>query len=394
MTYQRFIYKYLRAAPARTGSTIMAIALCVFLVCTLQAVLSAVRFGLRSVSATRLVTRSAMGLTSSMPTTYKAKIAAVPGVVKVAVTTFFMGFRGTNADWGNYFPNYAVDDDYFAMHPELIVSPEQMASFLAERRGCLVGAATAKKMGWRVGDRFQLESIIPPYKRPGGPFEFTISGIYTTDARRFPGSDPTMMLFHFKYLEDGMGKAVNTKTFSVSIADGEAAGTVGQAIDRLFENSERPTRTETEAAFQAGFLSMAGNLAFLLNAIGLMVSFAILLVSANTMSMAIRERRSVVAVLKTLGFRSATVMGLVIGESIAIAMVGGVVGVLMALFAVHATPRLPLVGGVFAQAPEAGFSPWVALIGLAVALVLGVLAGFVPALGAFRARITDMLRSV
>jgi putative ABC transport system permease protein len=202
------------------------------------------------------------------------------------------------------------------------------------------------------------------------------------------------MFFHYKYLEDGIGKPVGTKTFSVAVSDGARAGEIGRAIDQAFEGGERPTRTETEAAFQAGFLSMAGNLATLLNSIGFIVALTILLVTANTMSMAIRERRTEIAVLKTLGFSGTTVMAMVISEALLIGALGGAVGLGLSVLAIRSMPRLPIVGAVFAQAPDFGLSASVAALGLGLALVLGFVAGLVPATNALRARTVTMLRAV
>lgn len=393
MNLARITRRHLQSAWIRSASTMLAVSLCVFLICTLQTVLQAVQWGLRSGGSTRLITRAAMGLTSSIPTTYKARIAAVPGVTGIAAVTFFMGFRGATPDWGSYFPNYAIDDDYLGLHPEFVVPPDQLKAWAGNRRGCIIGPALVRKMGWKIGDRFQLESIIPPYKSGRGPFEFIVEAIYSVDPRS-PGTDQSTMFFHFKYLEDGVGKTVNTKTFSIAIAAAEQAAPIGQAIDALFESSERPTRTETEAAFQAGFLSMAGNLATLLNGLGLIISLTVLLIVANTMSMSIRERRGEVAVLKTLGFRSGTVMRLILGESIGISLAGGAIGIGLSALIVRLMPQLPIVGGVFTQAPDFGLSTIVVVIGFVVALLVGLLAGLVPAISAYRARISESLRAI
>lgn len=393
MGYLRFIYKHLHANRLRSFSTIIALSLCIFLVTTLRTVVAAVQWGLQSGSSSRLVVRSALGLTSSMPQTYKSRIATVPGVKGVSASTFFMGFQGSKPDWGSYFPNYAVDDDYFSLHPEIIVPPDQLEAYMRERRGAIIGEETAKKFNWKIGDVFHLESIIPPYRRPAGAFDFVVSGIYTSDDVRYPGTDRSMMFFHFKYLDDGIGQPVRTKTFSVALADPSQSGSVSTTIDQMFEGSEQPTRTETEAAFQAGLLSMAGNLALLLNSIGFVVAFTILLVTANTMSMAVRERRTEIAVLKTLGFTSSKVMAMIISEALLIGALGAGLGLVASFFAIRAMPKLPLVGGVFSQAPDFDLMLPMAQ-GMAAGLLLGFLAGFIPAIIAFRARITTLLRTV
>ena len=174
---------------------------------------------------------------------------------------------------------------------------------MGDLQGAVIGRKLADKFGWKIGDRFFLESFIPPYRKRTGPFEFVVRGdLRRRHARSTRAPTPTLMFFHYKYLYEGTGRRVGAGTYTVEINDPEQAGAVSKAIDALFENSDAQTHTETEKAFAAGFISMAGNLALLLNGIGLAVCFTILLVTANTMSMAVRERRTEIAVLKTLGF--------------------------------------------------------------------------------------------
>jgi putative ABC transport system permease protein len=204
------------------------------------------------------------------------------------------------------------------------------------------------------------------------------------------------MYFHYKYLYEATGRRVRAGTYWVEIADPDQAGTVGKAIDTLFENSDAQTHTETEKAFQASFISMAGNLALLLHGIGLAVTFTILLVTANTMSMAVRERRTEIAVLKTLGFSGRMVMILVVAEALLLGLLGGTIGVGGSRAIMWVLGHVPALKGALAGVglSELRLQPLVAAMGFVVALVLGFAAGFVPALGAYRARITDMLRTV
>jgi putative ABC transport system permease protein len=204
------------------------------------------------------------------------------------------------------------------------------------------------------------------------------------------------MLFSRAYLYEATGRKLQAGVYYVEVADADKAGAVSGAIDDLFANSDAQTRTETEKAFTAGFVAMAGNLALLLNGIGIAVTFTILLVVANTMSIAVRERRTEIAVLKTLGFTSRQVMGLVVAESVLIGVMGGALGIgssqgLLWVFA-HAPGLRDALAG-FGLA-EMKLRPLVAGLGFANAVFLGFVAGFLPALAAYRARITDMLRTV
>jgi putative ABC transport system permease protein len=410
MKFLPYLLKHLRRNWFRTTLTVLAMAMCIFLFCTLQSVLVQINLLLDSTSAKRLVTRNSVSLVFDVPLAYGPRLLSVPGVEKVAISSWFGGSlpakkEGKDAaeggesttDWSNFFPNMAVEPEpYFAMYPEYQLPPEQYRAFLAEQRGAVIGRKLANKFGWKVGDRFFLESFIPPHRKADGPFEFVVSGIFDTDPAKYPGTDTNIMFFNFKYLYEATGRQLQAGTYVVEIEDPEKAGEVAAAIDRLFENSDSQTRTETEKAFAAGFISMAGNLALLLNGIGLAVTFTILLVVANTMSIAVRERRKEIGVLKTLGFTSGKVMGLIVAESLLIAVIGGALGILgsrgIMWFLTHAPGIKDALAGIGLS--ELTLQPVVAALGFSVAVVLGFAAGFVPALSAYRARITDMLRTV
>jgi putative ABC transport system permease protein len=313
-------------------------------------------------------------------------------VKDVFASNWFGGLR--HDDFKNFFPNLAVEaEPFLAMYPEYMLPEDQKQAWLQDMRGCIVGKKTADRFGWKIGSTFQLESFIPPY-RIGHPFEFVIRGIFDTDEKRFPGTDTTAMYFHWKYLYESTSQRVGVGIYTTLIDDPQRAGEISKKIDAIFANSERETHTETEAAFRASFISMAGNLALLLNGIGTAVAFTILLVTANTMSMAVRERRNEIAVLKTLGFSSGLVMTLILAEALLLGILGGGLGVFLSRGMIKALPSLPFIGDAVRGFPELGLSPQVAGLGFGVALFLGLAAGFVPAFLAYRARITEMLRQV
>jgi putative ABC transport system permease protein len=394
MKFLPYLLKHLRRNWVRTGSTVLAMAVCIFLFCTLQTVIEAVNWGLKSANASRVMTRNAVSLVYNLPVSYRARIQAVDGIKRVAATNWFFGFLGSTPDYKNFFANFAIDaEEYLAMYPEYILTPDEKKTFLEDRRGCIVGPDTAAKFGWKVGDTFQLESVIPPY-RVGQPFEFVIRGIYKVDDVKYPGTDGRIMFFHWKYLDEATSHRAGVGTYAVELDDPSKAAQVSKTIDALFENSDAQTKTETEAAFRAGFVSLAGNLALLLNGIGLAVTFTILLVTANTMSMAVRERRTEIAVLKTLGFGSGLVMSLILAEALLLGVLGGGVGVVLGQAMIKALIAAPYIGDVLRQFPNVGLSPRVAGLGFGISLLLGLAAGFVPALNAYRSKITDSLRTV
>jgi putative ABC transport system permease protein len=409
MKFVPFILKHLKRNWIRTGSTVFGMALCIFLFCTLQTVLYEINGLLEGTSANRLITRHGVSLVFNLPLSYAGRIESVPGVKGVATTAWFGGSLPTKkegkadegaeatTDWSNFFPNMAVDSaKYFPMYPEYQINPDEFRSYMGELKGAMIGRKLANKFGWKVGDRFFLESFIPPYRKSSGPFEFVVSGIFDTDPVKHPKTDTNIMYFHYKYLYEGTGQRIGAGTYTIEIHDPEQAGVVSKAVDNLFENSDAQTHTETEAAFAASFIAMAGNLALLLNTIGLAVIFTILLVTANTMSMAVRERRTEIAVLKTLGFGSAKVMGLIVAEAVFLGALGGGIGILASrgiIFLLTSTPGIKdMLAGMGLSSLTLPLP--VAALGFSVALLLGLLAGFVPAFNAYRSKITDMLRTV
>ena len=398
MKYLPYILKHLRKNWIRTASTIAAMALCMFLISVLQTALAAFYGGLDTASTERLITRHRIGITENVPVAYGPRIAAVPGVRRVAAFNWFGGTMGSSAsgqpDFKNFFPNFAVEaEPYLAMYPEYGLTDEEKTAFDREMRGAVIGPGLVEKHGWKVGSRFQLESFIPPY-RVGRPFEFVVTAIYRVDTARHPNHPRDIMLFHWRYLYESTNRRVGVGTYNVQIANPNQAAAVASAIDQTFENSDVQTKTETEAQFMASFLALVGDLALILNAVGLAVAFTILLVTANTMSMAIRERRSEIAVLKTLGFPSALVLTLILGEALVIGLAGGGAGVLMAYGLISNLSNIPGVGTMLSQFPPLAMPSALAAGMLGLGAVIGLVSGLAPAIGAYRSNITLMLRQV
>jgi putative ABC transport system permease protein len=397
-----FVLKHMRRNTIRTGSTVAAMALCILLFCTLQSALGRFNRVIDSRSPRRLVTRNAVTFMIPVPPSFGPRILKVPGVRRVAIMNPFGGVLparkegkdslGGATDWSNAFQNLAVDaEPYFAMNPEIAVAPDELGEFMKDIHGCMIGRQLAGRFGWKIGDHFFLESFVSGYRKRSGPFEFVIRGFIDADAR-YPDTETELMVFHFKYLSESLEGGAQATTFLVEIDDPGRAAEISSAIDALFENSNQPTLTENEKEFAADFMSMAGDLGVLINGIGLTVCFAILLVTANTMSMAVRERHTEIAVLKTLGFTGAEVMGLVVAEALMIGAAGGMAGVAgtagLLWMLDHAS------GGTWYGFAGMELSPLIAASSLGVALALGLAAGLMPAWGAYRARVTDMLRGV
>ncbi len=390
MRFLPFVLKHLRHNWVRTSSTVLAMVICIFLFCTLQTIVRAINWELRSANASRLVVRNAISLFYSLPLTYKDKVRAIPGVKNVATAGFWLLAFGDSADFFKH-PAYAIDPEaYLAIYPEYILAPEEKRAFVADRRGCVVGPDTAREFGWRKGDAIRLEDRTANLP----PFDFVVSGIYEVDDARHPGTDARILFFHHEYLEELSQHRVGAGFLVVEVDDPERAASVASAIDRSFEDSERQTHTATESAFRAGMVSMAGNLTRILQVIGVAVIFTILVVTANTMSMAVRQRRKEVAVLKTLGFGSGLIMALILGEALVLGVLGGGFGIALGHVTIRALKNLPVVGWAVQHYPNLGLSPSLAALGFALALVLSLSAGLVPATIACRGKVTDLLRTL
>jgi putative ABC transport system permease protein len=310
---------------------------------------------------------------------YKEKLLRLAGVKAV---TFANWFGGVYQEEKNFFPQFAIDTEtYREMFPEFAIPEEQWNAFVADREGAVVGKATAARYGFKVGDRIPIKGTIFP-----GTWEFNVRAIY---AGTRPGDDQTQLWFHYKYLDERGPSWIKgiVGWYTVKMVSSDDAVQVTRAIDDGFANSPYETKTETESAFAASFAKQMGNIEFLIMTIGGVVFFTLLLVTGNTMAIAVRERTAELAVLKTVGFTDRAVLLLVLGESVLIALQGGVLGVLLAK---GAAPGLAnaLPGMTFYLAPQqlAG--------GVALALLVGVLAGALPALSAMRLRVVDALRRV
>jgi putative ABC transport system permease protein len=366
-------------------------AVCILLLCILESVNHAIVAGLATAKDSRLITRHNVSVVFPLPITHRERISALPGVRNVSISNWFGGIY---QDRKNFFPNFAVDfPTYLDMYPEYIVQPDTRKELLEDLKGCLIGPALAERWGWKVGSVFQLQSLIPTYQK-AEPFEFVVKGIYGVDDRKYPGTIRTLMFFHHKYLYEGTGQKIGVGTFPIEIENPDQAIAVAKTIDDLFENSDAQTKTETEAAFRAGFVSLGGNLAFLLRTVGLAVIFTIMLVLANTMSMAVRERRTEIGILKTLGFSNARVLGVILTEAVLLGILGGLAGVAAGYGMIAILPNLPQIGDAVRQFPNLAMTPNVAGTGVIVAVLIGLGAGLVPALLSYRARITGLLRQV
>ena len=379
----------------RTLLTLGSVFVALFLFSSLGAILDTLQAAADSGSRERLAVRHAISLTNFLPGYYKSRILAVPGVRRVCTQTWFGGRIPTEK--GRMRQQFAVDDDFWPMYrkdftviewsePQAPVSlpaetDPHLAAYFLERTACVVGADLMKLHGWRIGQTIHLEGTL--FR---GTWDFVVRGVYHKTETGTWGDD--LILFHNEYLqENGMGGRDLVGVFKVDIPDKSQSASIAQQVDALFENSDNATKTESEQAFGAGFISMFGTVPFALRMIGFAVVFTILVISANTMVMSVRERTSEVGVLKTLGFTDGAVFGMIVAEAAIITTGGGLAGALAAKLLLVRVPNVPIFNTLTITWGTVGFA-------VAIAVGLGVVSGFIPAWQASRLRIVDALRRV
>ncbi|MGD1078465.1 MAG: FtsX-like permease family protein [Candidatus Sulfotelmatobacter sp.] len=329
----------------------------------------------------RVITRDRVSLAFFLPAYYRDKIRAVPGVTAVVPITWFGG-RYIDDRPEHFFAQMATDpDEYLKVASDKIVPPDQLKAWQQDRAGAMVDITLAKKYGWKIGDHVTLQANIFPTN-----LDLTIRAIYHRDPPQ------NALYFNAKYLEEAVpwfkGQA---GWYGAQIDSADSVARVSREVDDMFRNSPLQTKTESEKAFQLGFVASLGNIkAFILGICGAVV-FTIMLVSANTMAMSVRSRTREVAVLKTLGFTRQRVLSIFVSESVALAVAGGVLGILAAIPVIWFLTRgfialgVPLAMKV--NAPTAGLS-------LLVALALGLVSGYLPAFNASRMNIVEGLRHI
>jgi putative ABC transport system permease protein len=364
--------------------TIVGIVVAITAFGLLRTIIDAWYAGANASSSARLVTRSSVSLAFSMPLTYAQKIRQTPGVTAVSWANWFGGVYITER---NFFPQFAVDPPtYFAIYPEFILSPEEQKAFFSNRQGAVVGRKLANQYGWKVGDQIPLRGTIFP-----GTWTFNLRGIYDGKER---STAESQMFFHWDYLNESLKKrfprrADQTGVFIVQLRDPDDAAAVSQAIDATFKNSLAETLTETENAFQLGFVSMSEAILLAIQAVSFVVIVIIMAVMANTMAMTARERGSEYATLKTLGFGAGFIAMLIFGESLLIALIGGIVGVAV---------TFPIADGFREEMgtlfPVFFISDATVAMQLGAAVLVGLVAAALPAWRAAHVRIVDALHAV
>lgn len=368
----------------RTLLTIVGVAVAVTAFGLIRTVISAWYAGVETASPDRLITRNAVSITFTLPLSYRDQILKIDGVKQV---TWANWFGGTYIDPSNFFAQFAVDKDtYFDVFPEFIVPPEQMVAFKGNLRASIAGKKLADRFSWKVGDRITLIGTIY-----SGDWDLDIAGIYTG---REPTVDEGGFFMRWDYLDEWVKKnwpnyGAQIGWFGLKLGDPTKASEVSTAVDAHFKNSSAETLTETEKAFQMSFVQMSGAILVLLQVMSVLIIGVIMMVLVNTMSMTARERTSEYAYMKSMGFRSFHLVGMICGESLLIAFLGAAVGLLLLVGAAKIVKAA--VGMWF---PVFEITAVTILLVIGVAVLIGIVASIFPTQRAVRIRIVDGLRIV
>ncbi|HEX9751751.1 MAG TPA: FtsX-like permease family protein [candidate division Zixibacteria bacterium] len=378
------IYRNMMRHKLRTLLTIAGIGVAILAFGLLRTFISAWYAGVTQAAPDRLITRSKISITFTLPLAQKSKIERISGVEAVTHGTWFGGYYKDPKD---FFAQIAFESaESFKLYPEFLVDSAALSDFTRERNAVIVGQVTMERFGWSVGDVVTLTGMIYP-----GQWDFVIRGAYTG---RDEATDVSQFLFHWDYIDQRMAQEWPSRTgqvgwWIIKIDDPAKAAQISAAVDAEFDNSADETLTETEAAFQQSFVAMAGTIIFSLKVISFLVIGIILLVAANTMAMTARERISEYAVLKTLGFGAFHVGGLIVGESLLISALGGAFGIALMF------PVLNVVGAALrAWFPAFPIDPNTYPMAAAAAIGVGILASIFPAWRALSVRIADGLRRI
>jgi putative ABC transport system permease protein len=380
MKFMPLLWSSLWRKKIRTIFTLLSVFVAFLLFGLLMTIRGAFSFGVDIAGLDRLVLIHKVALIMPLPVSYKERLAATEGVAIASHQTWFGGVYQNPA---NFFAQMVVEPEPFMkIYPEFVIPDDQVKAWLADRQGAIVGVDLAKRFGWKVGDRIPITGTIWQPKQ-GQTWEFNVVGMYDGAA----GVDKTQFFFRYDYLDenraDGQGLV---GWYVVKISDPSQAQQMGARFDAMFANSSAETKTTTEKGFVEGFAKQVGDIGAIMIAILVAVLFTMLLVAANTMAQSVRERTSEMGVLKTLGFSNASILALVLGESVLIAVLGGSLGLGVSWLIVQQGD------------PTNGMLPIFILpnrdvvIGGVMIVVLGLVAGALPAVNAMNLKITDALR--
>ncbi len=365
----------------RAFLTIVGICVAILAFGMLRTVISAWYAGVNASSSSRLITRNATSLIFPLPISYLEKIRGVNGVREVSYSNWFGGIY---IDAKNFFVNFAVEPrSYFDLYPEFVLPEAQATAFFRDRKACVAGQKLAKRFGWSVGDTITLKGTIYP-----GNWDFVLQGIYHG---KNAATDENQFFFHWSYLNESLKKndprrADQVGVYIIDLKHPDMAANVSEAVDALFRNSYAETLTETEKAFQMSFVSMTEAILTVIQIVSCVIIAIIMAVVANTMAMSVRERMGEFAVFKTLGFGGGYLSMLILGESMALSGIGGILGIALTFPAARAFAEA--VGQFF---PIFHVSLDTIFMDIGAAMAVGAVAAMIPMWRVIHIRIADGL---
>ena len=382
MKFLPLIWKNIWRRKVRTIFTLLSIFVAFLLFGILMTIRAAFSLGVELAGVDRLMVIHKISLIMPLPVSYQARLASTPGV---ELATHSSWFGGIYQDPKNFFAQMAVEPEpYLKIYKEFKVPPDQVKAWLADRQGVIVGRTLAERFKWKVGDRIPIQATIwRPKSGAGDTWLFNVSGIYDGE----PGTDLTNFFFRYDYLDENRRRCDGcVGWYIVKITDPSQSANLARKFDDMFANSDAETKTTTEKGFVDSFAKQIGDIGTIMMAILAAVLFTILLIVGNTMAQSVRERTSELAVLKTLGFSNGAIVALVLIESTFIAVLGGALGLGLAwLFVQGGDPTHGMLPAFVLPARDIA-------AGIGVMLMMGLLAGALPAVAAMRLRITDALR--
>lgn len=382
MRFRGLILANLFRKKIRLALTIGSFAVALFLFAFLGVVRDAFNRGADVAGADRLVTINRTSIINPIPLSYRDQILRIPGIKCITHNNWF---GGVYKDEKNFFPQFVIDpENQRQVFPEFSVPDDQWNTFLKDREGAVVGARTMERFHWKIGDRIPIKTTL----YGGGSWEFNLDGVYHGKQAQ---DDETQFWFQWDYFEERIPDRVkgNIGWYVLRVENPDESPRIAKAIDQEFANSPYETKTETESAFAAGWVKQFGNIQFLIVSIGSVVFFTLLLVTGNTMAISVRERTAELAVLKAIGFSDRSILFFILGESLAIALVGGLLGLLLATLAIPV-----LANALNGMLPNLILSPGLLAFGLFTAVVVGIASGILPGIGAMRMRVVNALRRV
>jgi len=387
MTLAGLAVRNLARNKFRVALTVAGVAVAIVAFLLIRTVLWAWTSGAQWAAKDRVVTRHKVTFVMALPEHYVEVVREAPHIKAVTWANWFGG-KDPRHD-REFFGTLAVDPDtYFTVYDEMKVPPGQLDDWKHDRQGAIVGDVLAKKLGWKLGDTVTLESGIYP-----GDWQFKIDGIYTTTAKSV---DRSTFCFHWDYLNDALPPARRDKVgWIVSRVDDSAhVADIGVALDKRFDDADTPTLSQDERSFNASFLAMFSAILKAMNIVSGVILVIMTLILGNTIAMGVRERTGEYGVLRAIGFRPGHVALWVVGESLTLGLLGGVVG------AALAWPFINYGVGRFIEENMGAFFPYFRLntanllLGLALAALLGAAAAAFPAWRASRLRVVDAVRRI